>query len=254
MGNFATPVDSAGKGVGIGGKGVTKDKALSKAGIKRGKSLLPFGPSLTYSASKLPGGKEAFIEYVRVLVRMEAHPLRAKFEKFLFAWDQATISEKRYLSLEDLCIAGDIPIAEVFGEVGKVAFQIGVDVSAYIAAVELPNVVAASVRNAKKSSFFDRQMLMQGAGVAPTPKGSTINVNQNNNNNAQAANVERGLPSFEDDSKSISKAVRPEILAPDQKLLPAEGVTHGLSADHMSSLPNKTRAEHAVVRDRQHSD
>jgi hypothetical protein len=251
MGNFATPVTADAKNLPANKATMTSSRTAKKSlGLARKKALLPFGPSLTYSASKLPGGKEGFIEFARIISLNLDHPMQKKFQMFVHKWDEATMTERRYISLEDLCAAGDIPLSEIFGEVAKVAFQQAVDVSAYIAAVELPNVVAASVRHAKKNSFFDRQMLMQGAGVAPTPKGTTINMNQSNSNNAQSATVERGLPVFEDDSATISRAVRGN----DSKQLIEGNTDHGLHSSQMSKVSTPARSPDPVNRDRKHGE
>jgi hypothetical protein len=168
--------------------------------------------TLGYALHKIPGGRKTFIEYARI-----AAASSDKVRVFVECYEDLSTRERDGIPLDQICIeSAAITPAELLGEVVKAAFEFGQDVSALMAATCLPEVVGASIREAKKArGFKDRQALMQHSGFVPIPKSSTPPANIRNivMVNAQA-NAQGGngsyLPTSEEETMELTRIVRSE--------------------------------------------
>jgi hypothetical protein len=156
------------------------------------------------------GSKERFLEYARLSHDREIATLVER-------WDGLSSSDRRALSIPDLCTATGVPFSKLLGEVTAQAFEHNSDVSRLIAAVNQPRVVGAAVRSAIRvgtAGVRDRQMLLAHSGFLPVPKSaSTIFHLQQQINNTREADGEEttALPSFSADIIAINAAQRGKL-------------------------------------------
>src|SRR5713226_8354784 len=81
-------------------------------------------------------------------------------------WDRMTSSLQNAADLDALCEAHGVDPAHFIGVVGEAQLRFRSNVSILVAALNLPAVVAASVRAAKKKTgVADRKMLFEHAGL-----------------------------------------------------------------------------------------
>ncbi len=164
---------------------------------------LPFQGTLAYAASRIPGGKYTFLEYARMC---EENRIKALVHR----WDNLSDSDRRRVSLEELCEACGVQPCELVGAVAAAAFKFNADVSTLIAAIAHPKVVEASIDRALEAEGIDdRRMLFAHAGFIPSPRGPTVNVL----NMARAGvrgRLDPNLPTFEEDMALTEAAIRLE--------------------------------------------
>jgi hypothetical protein len=155
-----------------------------------------------------------FIEYARL---SDDDGVQAMVEK----WDACSPSDRRALSISDVCAAVGLPFSKLLGEVTAAAFEHNTDVSKLVAAVNQPRVVKATVESAVtllgREGMKDRQMLHLHSNFLPVPRGATtvFRLQQQINNTCEAAGEEpTSLPSFEEDVVLISAAQRGKLFPP----------------------------------------
>lgn len=97
---------------------------------------------------------------------------------FVQAWDKLTPAEQYHAGLEAVAVSvGILPrrLWELFAGAALVQSKESV---AVMIAMSLPEVMAATIKGAKKvKGLADREHLFKAARVLPTPKGSTTNIN-----------------------------------------------------------------------------
>jgi hypothetical protein len=162
---------------------------------------LPFQGTLAYAASRLPGGKHAFMEYARLCTE-------ERIKALVHRWESLSPSDQRRVSLEELCVACEVDPPELVGAVAAAAFRFNSDVSTLIAAVAHPKVVEASIDRAlQPDGIHDRKMLFQHSAFVPVPASSTINVNNLMLSKVAMAEIS-GLPDFSDTIMETADVVR----------------------------------------------
>jgi hypothetical protein len=166
----------------------------------------------------LPGGWKSSIEYARHAWQNGDTVLGRVVE----CWDGLKKGEQASMTLEKVCELAGIPPADFFGRISAVAFSLGRDVANLVAAAAAPEVVARSVREAKKAGGFrDREALMKHNGFLPSPQGSRINIGVGFQQTIEPGPRERaGLPSIEEDNLRFTRLLRDQQ---DTPLLPAAG-------------------------------
>ena len=186
------------KGLAVIGSNSKPVKANTSEGVARrtgiSKSKLPklsFKGSLAFAASKVPGGKKVFMEYVKMGIGSDE-----RIKELIERWKGMSKSDQRRTNLDDLCEEVGISPGEVMGIAARCAFDYNSDVSNMIAAVMQPQILEATIENAlRPEGFQDRKLLHQHAEFLPAPHGQVVNVNARAI--AVAESDERGLPSFE---------------------------------------------------------
>jgi hypothetical protein len=160
------------------------------------------------------GSKRKFLEYART----SEHPgVRALIQK----WDGLSRSDRRALTITDLCAASEMKFSTLLAEVTGQAFEHNSDVSKLLAAVSQPRVVKATIDSAIRylgpDGVKDRQMLHSHSNFLPVPKSaSTIFRFQQQINNARESDGDEptSLPSFSNDIIAFNAAQRGKLLPP----------------------------------------
>lgn len=145
--------------------------------------------------AELPDGKAIILSYVRQIALTED-----VYKDFIRDYD----TDKK-IDIGDLCNRHSIPHADFIARIVKEAYPITDELmnlskimSTKIVAARLPNVVKRGmIEGAKTFGVADRHFTLQNEGFHVAPKGTNINLTQVNQ---QAA----GLPSFEDETRSLS--------------------------------------------------
>jgi hypothetical protein len=167
---------------------------------------------LAVSAVRAAGSKHKFLEYAR---GSDHTGVQSLIEKF----DQLSRSDRRALTLTDLCVACDLKFYTLLGEVASQAYKYNADVSSLLAAVWQPKVVAATIKSATTflgpDGVKDRQMLHTHANFLPVPKSSStiFRFQQQINNTHEAGDGEASaLPTFSSDIIAFNAAQRGKLL------------------------------------------
>ena len=117
-------------------------------------------------------------------------------------------------TLDKACDMAAVSPRDLISAVSGIMFEYNVEgIGNMLASLGHPDVVKASIKNAKKpGGVEDRRLLMSHAGFLPVPKGHVINVNTAfmNNNSASVAekNEEKGMPSFEETAGMVVRTIR----------------------------------------------
>lgn len=174
--------------------------------------------TLEYAASKINGGKEAFIEYAR-MASNDVPEICA----FLEIWDQQTKYVRQKWTLDQFAHCANVPWPKLIGAVAAAAASYNADVSDLVAMTSMPEVIQASIDSAKDSgetSVRDRELLMKHGGFLPVPKGSVINIANSAQANAASsasAGDGAGVPDFSDTILSSADVVRDAWTPDDQE-------------------------------------
>lgn len=165
---------------------------------------LPFKGTLASASLRLKGGKTAMVGYAAMVTDDPRFPVLVENFTRLSRREQTTTR------LEDLCASAEISPGEFLGKVTQVAFEQSADISNLIAAVHQPDVVAYTIKQAKRpKGHMDRRMLFQHAGFLPMPKGTEINILNALSARASAKDDEKGgLPTFEEEVIELSAVTR----------------------------------------------
>lgn len=131
-------------------------------------------PQITHILAKLSvGGRgsasgiEKAIEFLRGADNDDAR-------NWLAVYDVLPESARKLLPFEAFCLAANITTKRMLEVVTGACFEQSASTSALLAAASHPDVVGATVRNAKHyDGVADRKMLHQHAGFLPQPKNQT---------------------------------------------------------------------------------
>lgn len=167
------------------------------------------------------GGRQAAIELARL-----AAGTNERLKGLVEAYDElptATRKNKGKL-LESLCISNQIDPSEFLGICCAVAHRYQLDTSGILASVELANVVAAGLEQAKMPGGIADRKLIYEHSLFVQPKGPGVAVQINNT----PAGVGMSLPEFRSLSEIALQAISRAALPPakeetyiDAELIPA---------------------------------
>lgn len=174
---------------------------------------IPFIATLAY-AFRSSGGKITAINAARLVAKSDP-----RYATFLHAYDTANETDKKSLTLEELCDASEIPHDEFLGTVTAALWNRNRDIGRLIAVAAHPEIVDATIQAAKGQwGVADRRLLLEQSEFIAPAQGTRINVNTQvnatSNSVAQAkggeskVSITHSLPSFEDDGKSINHKLR----------------------------------------------
>lgn len=167
---------------------------------------LPFESTLGF-AFRSCGGKETAIAGARLVPD-------PRFERLVWAYDNATETDKRNLVLEDLCSMADIQPDEFLGLVIQAMWKRSIDIGRLTAVAAHPRIVEATIDIAQTGDgSAERKFLLDHAGFLPRPQGQIINVDARVQIPSAA---DKGLPSFEEEGKVIDIAVRKQLPPADE--------------------------------------
>lgn len=214
MGGRGTGKQKSGIGLVKPGKQCSaRQDALRRLGFKQAPEINP----LAVYAVQVAGSKQKFLAYARTSDHLGVQSLIEKY-------DSLSPSDRRALSITDLCIVCDLNFGVLLGEVSREAFNHNADVSRLLAAVWQPRVVKATIDSAIKyagpDGVRDRQMLHTHSNFVPVPKSaSTVFKFQQQINNSTGGDDEpSGLPSFSSDIITLNAAQRATLLpAPEEE-------------------------------------
>jgi len=160
----------------------------------------------------IDGGRDRFLEFVQLAV-LNNEMVACKW------WDvyrELPPYPRKMVSFDDVCAGAGVRPADLMSVVVSTAMTIGMDAGNLVMAAMHPQVIAAHVKSAERIdgdlaelSQRDRFMFLQGRGLAPVPKGTTVHVHANASASAKAAaaaSAEPTVPSFTDDMASLSSA------------------------------------------------
>lgn len=159
----------------------------------------------------LPGGKETFIEYIRLLDSPDP-----RYHVLLEKWDESSPKEKDRLSLDGLARMADISPGELLGKVAQIAYEHNTDLANFLASVHQPDIVAHTIERAMTDDGFrDRELILKAVGFAPTPQGPNILIQNRLSQQAAAGDggEKMGLVPFEDKVVEMSPIVRGAVEA-----------------------------------------
>ncbi len=176
-------------------------KKLAKKGLgtRRPQSLLAM------ALRHLPGGWRRSLEYADHAAK-DGDP---QMQRLLKCYADLTARERQAVTLEHLCdLAGILP-ADFFGRIASIAYELGQHAANLIAGAHHPEVVATTIRNAKKpGGFRDREALLKHSGFVPVPRGSRINIGFQTNIEAPARPA--SLRPFEEETLHLTRVLRDE--------------------------------------------
>jgi hypothetical protein len=181
--------------------------ARCDAARRLGLVSLPAINPIAIRAIQALGSKQHFIEYARL-----SHD--EKIQALVARWDRLSPSDRRALSISDLCAATGLRFSKLLGAVTAQAFDQNTDVSSLIAAVNQPRVVKAAVRSALclgPAGVRDRHMLLSHSNFLPVPKSATtiFGVQQQiSATHALKGGEATSLPSFSADIIAFNAAQR----------------------------------------------
>jgi len=111
---------------------------------------------------------------------------------------------------DTLCRENGIRDDEFVGQLAAAAYRYGVDAANIYASIAHPEVVKASIEQAKKpQGVADREMHFKHMGYIPAPKGQVINVNAQAGVQVEAGGS--GMPAFEDRTLKLAKVIRADV-------------------------------------------
>lgn len=156
--------------------------------------------------TQLTGGKARFMEFARLAIHIEPGlaPVVESYEG-LTHWKRAAVS------IDELCMYHGIDPIHFIGVVGEAAYKYANNSAILIAALQFPDVIARSVKEAlTPEGFKDRELLAKHAGFIPTPHGQSINIQANAAARADSSNLpeREGLPSFEETMRRSDEIIR----------------------------------------------
>lgn len=179
-----------------------REKALRRYGItdEQISRCAEISPSINRVLSNAPNGLTA-IERVIGFLRFSEDPAALAIVE---SWDTANPGDRRYFSIEMLCVKTEVNPLQVLGATIHAARQVMAQESALRTIMEHPEVVESTIKFAKAlpGAFKDREMIHQAVGYLPTSKGMSMNVNLMGGNPQFSKQEEEG----EDDDESFASA------------------------------------------------
>ncbi len=126
-----------------------------------------------------------------------AAELDPKLAAMIEDWDRMKPALQKSVDLDLLCELHGIDPARFIAIGGEAGRRFRDDASVLIAAINMPAVVAASVKRAlTPEGIRDRRMLLEHAGLLPVPKGRVLNFAAIRAQ-AKGEQIRKPLPSFE---------------------------------------------------------
>lgn len=168
--------------------------------------------TLELAASKIEGGKRAFVEYVRMAV--DSTP---ELKPFMELWDSQTEYARARCTLDEMANLASVKPGALVAAAASSAYQFNADISDLMAMSALPDVVRSGIKVAtgdSELSYKDREMLYKHARFIPTPAGSVINIS-NSNQAAANANAQAGVMPFSDSVSALSGPIRDAWVPPE---------------------------------------
>lgn len=218
---------------------------LSRIAEQRGvNAVLPGVHALAMATRHLPGGRLAFLEYVKLAVlEGNTHAIC-----WWTTFEECPLTQQLKVSFDDICAASGVKPSELMGAVVEIAMTHAVDVGNLVAALNHPSVVSALARSSKRITGEyadiaqkDRVAFLQHSQFLPVAKGAQINnyVTAQASAAAQAkANESAGVPSFLGDAE----ATRPAIQGVQQQLI-TEGAAGRTMAEEIGATTRVADAE-----------
>ena len=124
-------------------------------------------------------GKDKRFPREKVINLLAGSPLPAA-RAFIETWKQISKKDWDVLPFEAVCVKACVSPVEMLGVIVKSATYIAAQKSALKAILAHPEVVDATIDNAKKElGFMDRKMLHEAVGFLATKQGSSIAINVN---------------------------------------------------------------------------
>ena len=175
--------------------------------------------ALSFTIRYLPGGRDRFLEFVK-LAMLNGDPQAEAWWK-VFA--DLTVYQRERCNFDDVCIAAGVKPSLLMASVVGHAMEAATDAGNLVAAMFHPEVIAAMGKSAVRTSGAnaeiaaqDRQAFLQGRGFLPVPKGASTHVHVNANATAaSASSSEPSVPKFADDMDAILRGKRVGGLLPD---------------------------------------
>lgn len=162
------------------------------------------------------GGVPAAIEAARLVAEKDA-----RFQQIVFMWDETKESDQHKLKLEVLCSTCGVTQGDFIGMTMSAMHERNLDIGNMIASAAHPKMVEATIENAQRANgFMDRQMMHQHTGFIPTAKGTSIVIDNSKKTlnaggapiqsipSAEGGGTRLGMPSFEDETMSATRAIR----------------------------------------------
>ncbi len=157
----------------------------------------------------LPGGKQRFIEFVR-LAAMNGDPSAAAFWN---VYADLPDRQRKKVNLGSLCEACGVKPSQILSSAVGHGVEAATDVGNLVAAALHPEVIAAAGKSALRIdgdfaaiAAEDRKQLLQARGFLPVPKGASIHLHANASANAQAAAAvaqDPSVPKFAQDMETL---------------------------------------------------
>jgi hypothetical protein len=191
------------------GKYKTKDQHRQQVLAKLKLSALPFRATLDHLASRFPGGRDGFVEMMRLGCGIEPG-----LAPIVQAWDDLPRYKRRHMSLDTIAETNaKLDVAKIAGLVPEASIRCGINVSNMLAGLAHPRVVAASIQRAlEPDGVQDWRMQFLHSGFL-LHEGSVFNVSATASAAAQsvssaALNAGPGLPPFEVETVERAKLIR----------------------------------------------
>jgi len=151
--------------------------------------------TMRYACSNIEGGKEAFVDYLRIAANAKSEVAA----RFVAKWDSLSPSEQEACSLDDVAESMELSVPNLIGTAVSVMARMSHDTSKMLASLAQPRVVEALIDSASahgKVAAQDRKTFLTATGFLPSKQGMNVKVavNQQNNNNRDDNS---GNPKFE---------------------------------------------------------
>jgi len=193
------------------GKYKTKDEHRHQVLAKLKASRLPFEATLDHLACCFPGGRDGFVEMMRLACDIES-----VLTPIVQAWDDAPRYKRRQMSLDTIAQANaKLDVAKIAGVVVETSVKYGINLSNLLAGLAHPRIVQASIKRAlEPDGVKDRKIQFLHSGFLPH-EGSVFNVSAAAGAAAQSMRSVKmdggpGLPPFEVETMERAKLIREE--------------------------------------------
>jgi hypothetical protein len=188
---------------------------------------MPSVNALSFTVRYLPGGRNRFLEFVK-LAAMNGD---ANAGAWWAVFADLPKTQRNKVNFDDVCGASGVKPSALLSAVVGHGMEASVDMANLVAAALHPEVVAAAGKSALRISgphaataAEDRKNLLQARGFLPVPKGASIHVHASASSNAQAAaaaHADPSVPSFSADIAALSSprsAVQRRLAEPAEEM------------------------------------
>jgi hypothetical protein len=162
----------------------------------------------------VPGGERAVLQLLAGAADPDLQLVMAQYELL-------TAPERRAVSIDVLIAAAKVKDPhDLYGKIAAELSRQSVSTTSMIASLEAPRVMKAMARRAKGvDGHADTKLLLQTAGVAPTPKNSTTIISNSNIDARRQSQVNVQVPRLEDITRMLD--------SDDLGILPGSGSSAG---------------------------